>query len=30
LAILFELEAGVAKLCDLHDFILPRFVTPRA
>jgi hypothetical protein len=30
LTILFELEAGVAKLCDLHNFILPRFVAARA
>jgi hypothetical protein len=30
LAVLFEFEAGVAKLCDLHDFILSMFVAGRA
>jgi hypothetical protein len=30
LPVLFEFEAGVAKLCDLHAFILSRFGAARA
>jgi hypothetical protein len=30
LTALFEFEASVAKLCDLHGFILPRFGPVRA